>query len=73
MLIIMGMEGMKMERIMKHDDHLYIYSMGKRLKVTAIFTNEEEANGYMAVHDEQSVIASFEPFVFLANRFDKGE
>jgi hypothetical protein len=62
-----------MKRIMKADDQLFIYSMGKRLRITAMFTDVQEANSYMEAHNEASVIAEFKPFIFIADRFDLGE
>ena len=61
------------KHIMAADESLHIYSMGKRLRVTAIFSDYAEANTYMDKHDDQAVIASFGPFVLLANMYDKGE
>ena len=51
---------------------LYIRSMGKALRVSAIFTDRDEANAYMAKHDEQALVACCGPFYLLADRFDKG-
>ena len=61
-----------MKRIMKHDDQLHIRSMGKSIRVTAIFTDATEANDYMASHEEQACVAEFAPFVFLADKYDRG-
>ena len=55
------------------DQFLYIWSMGKRLRVTAVFHDDDAANTYMAKHRNESVIAAFDPYVFLANHHDKGE
>lgn len=45
--------------------------MGKALRVTAIFTSDDEANKYMEVHDD-GVVAEFGQFIFLAALHDKG-
>lgn len=50
---------------------IYIFSMGKKLLITAIFDNEDEANAHMAKTDD-AVIAEFGRFIFLANKYDKG-
>lgn len=51
---------------------LYIRSMGKMLRVTAVFTNDDKANAYMARHRDEGVVAVFEPLVFLASLHDHG-
>jgi hypothetical protein len=56
----------------KPEEKLYLYSMGKRLRVTAIFTDVQDANRYMEGKDE-GVIAELGPFIFLANLYDPGE
>lgn len=53
------------------DEKLFIASMGKKLRVTAIFTDDEAANSHMARSDD-AVIAVFGPFIFLANKYDHG-
>ncbi len=58
---------------MKPDQILQIFSMGKRLRVTAIFHSDAEANAYMEKHQDEGVIAAFDPYVFLANVYDKGD
>lgn len=58
---------------MHADQLLQIFSMGKRLRVTAIFHSDAEANAYMEKHPDEGVLASFDPYVFLANMHDKGE
>lgn len=61
------------------DEHvLYIRSMGKALRVTAIFRTNDEANAFMAKHDEQACVAvvSMGPgeadLILLADRYDPG-
>jgi hypothetical protein len=51
---------------------LYVRSMGKRLRVTAIADNDDEANAHMATTDD-AVIACVGPLVLMANMYDKGE
>jgi hypothetical protein len=53
--------------------HLYVRSMGKLLRVTAICISEADANAHMARHDESAVVAMFGPFILLADKWDKGE
>jgi hypothetical protein len=58
----------------KPDEKLYIYTMGKRLRVTAIFSDDDSANAHMAKSsNDDAVVATFGPFVFLANKYDHGE
>ncbi len=60
-----------MKHIAKPDDKLHMYSMGKRLRVTAIFTDIDEANKHMNNTDD-AVIACFGGFIICANQYDKG-
>lgn len=55
------------------DETLTIRSMGRSLRVTAIFADDAEANAYMARHADEGVIAVISGFVFLANVHDRGE
>ena len=50
---------------------VYIYSMGKRLRITAIFDNDADANKHMEKTDD-ACIAIFGKFVILANKYDNG-
>lgn len=51
---------------------LYICSMGKILKVSAIATSDYEANQHMEKYDSDAVVAETGPFIFMANKYDKG-
>lgn len=62
-----------MKRVMKTDDELLIRSMGKSIRVTAIFTDLNEANTYMENHRDEGCIAEFAPFIFIANLYDNGQ
>lgn len=53
-------------------EKLYVYSMGKRLRVLAVFDNDASANEYMGRNDRAAVVACFGPFVFLADKYDNG-
>ena len=57
---------------LKPEQTMYVASMSKLLKVTAIFDNDDEANAYMSNHGDEGVIAVFGSFVMLANLYDKG-
>ena len=57
---------------LKEDQKLYLYSMGKRLRITAIFHSDDEANAYMEKNGDEAVIAVADPYVFIANKYDKG-
>lgn len=54
------------------DVRLYVRSMGKLLEVIAIRPNDNEANDYMARHDEAAVVACIGTTVIIADRFDQG-
>jgi hypothetical protein len=59
--------------IFKKDERLLIRSMGKSLQITAIFTDTDEANVHIANNNNNdAVIAFFDPFIFLADKYDKG-
>lgn len=55
---------------------LYVRSMGKALKVTAIALSEEAANLYCQQHDEAAVVAQIGPngnaLILLADKYDPG-
>jgi hypothetical protein len=51
---------------------LYVRSMGKALRVTAIYTSDTDANAYMATHPDQGCVAVLGPFILLANLYDQG-
>ena len=61
-----------MRHIAKESDQLLMRSMGKTLRILAIFDNDDEANDYMSRHDNMACIACFGPFVLLADKYDKG-
>ena len=63
----------KASRIFTDTESFYIRSMGKLLQVTAIFTSDDDANAYMERNDSAAVVANCGPFVFIANKWDKGE
>jgi hypothetical protein len=53
---------------------LYVRSMGKALKVTAIALNVEYANAHCAKHPDDAVVACIgrDDLVLLANKYDPG-
>lgn len=57
---------------LKDEEKLYIRTMGKALRVTAVFTSDEEANDYMSKNNDEGVVAVFDNSVYLANVYDKG-
>ena len=56
---------------LRDTEKLYVCSMGKLLRVTAIFTDDNHANKYMETHNE-GVVACFAGLTFLANMYDSG-
>ena len=52
--------------------HLYVRSMGKSLRVTAMFKDDDDANRYMARNRDEGVVAVMAGVVLLANLYDKG-
>lgn len=51
--------------------NLYVRSMGKALRVTAIFSEDDDANRHMAKSDD-AVVACFGRLTFMARKYDKG-
>lgn len=52
---------------------LYVRSMGKVLRVTAVFSTVDECNEHCRKHPEQGVVAEMpEGPILLANIYDKG-
>lgn len=51
---------------------LYVRSMGKVLKVTAIALNTEIANAYMEKHQEAAMVAEVGDLILLADQYDPG-
>jgi hypothetical protein len=51
---------------------VYVRSMGKALRITAIFGDDAGANAHMEKHSNEAVVACFGHLVFLANVYDRG-
>ena len=56
----------------KPEQMLYVRSMGKLLRITAIFSDVAEANKYMENHRDEGLVAEFAPFLLIANLYDPG-
>jgi hypothetical protein len=54
----------------KPHEHVWIESMGKSFRVRAISTTVDEANAFMARHDEAVLIACFGEFNIIANQYE---
>ena len=63
--------GEAMKRIMAADDDVFIRSR-PLFRVTAIFMDLDEANAYMEAHKDAALIAEYSPFLFIADKADKG-
>jgi hypothetical protein len=61
-----------MKHVMRPHEQFFIYSMRKRLRVTAIFTDQAAADAHMERHREQVIVGCFGPFIFLADQHDHG-
>ena len=59
-----------MIHVATHEEHLWVYSMGKRFRVFAIADTDEEANKYCERHDRAAVIACWGPLVIIANKYE---
>lgn len=53
-------------------NQLYIRSMGKLLRVTALFSSDTEVGDYGARHPDEIVVGEFTGLIFLADAYDKG-
>lgn len=53
-------------------EEVYLYSMGKRLRLTAIFDNDDDANAHMEKSND-AVVACFGPFILCADKYDQGQ
>lgn len=51
---------------------LFVRSMGKALRVTALFTSVDEANEYSKRHSDEGVVAEFGSYILIANLYDQG-
>ena len=51
---------------------MYFRSMGKAFRITAIFTDMDQANDYMEKNRDEGLIAEVAPYLFLANLYDHG-
>lgn len=58
------------KHIFKKDEYFYMYSMGKKIRVWAIFTDDSEANIFMEKNDRMAVISCFGKFIFIADKYD---
>ncbi len=54
------------------EEMLYVRSMGKLLRVTAIASTIEAANNYMENHRDEGLVAEFGCFCLMANLYDPG-
>lgn len=61
-----------MPKLKEKTEWLYVRSMGKALRITAIFTNDDDANRFMERNPDDAVVACFAGLVFLARKYDRG-
>ena len=48
---------------------LIFHFAGKRFPITAIFHDVNEANDYLEKHQDEGVIISIGPYIFIANLY----
>ena len=51
---------------------LYVRSMGKDLKVTGIFTDDDNANDFCRKNRDHGIVADFGEYIFTAFLYDHG-
>lgn len=59
-----------MKHFARPHEQLWIYSMGKRFRVRAMFTDDLAANAFMARNRDTGAIAAFGAFVIVANLYE---
>ena len=52
--------------------NIYINTLGRFVKVTAVFTDEEQANNYLKFHPNDGVIHEESGAIFMADINDEG-
>lgn len=57
---------------LKDEQRLYVRSMGKLLRVTAIFQDDATANDWLERNSDDAVVAVFGHYVLTAKKYDKG-
>lgn len=57
---------------LKETEILYVRTMGKAIRVTAVFDNDEDANKYMEKNRDEGLVAEFGELRLIANLYDKG-
>ncbi len=59
--------------VAKDSDDLHIQSdMGMMIRITAVFTTDAGANNFMIQDERQAVLKTFGPFIFMADKNDRG-
>lgn len=61
-----------MANLINKETRFYIRSMGKLLRVTAMFETDEEANSHMEKHSGSAVVAVLGHLVLVADKHDRG-
>ncbi len=57
---------------LKAEEMLYVRSMGKLLRVTAVFRTDAEANAHMEKHRDEGLVAEFGELRLIAHLYDQG-
>lgn len=58
--------------IFNPDPPLCVHTLGRAIRVTAIFQSQDEANTYMAHNPEEGVLTCYGPLICLASISDAG-
>ena len=63
-------EPVPIKHVARAHEQLTVYSMGKRFRVQAVFTTDDDANEYCARNGcNGAVIAVFGPFIIVADKY----
>jgi hypothetical protein len=58
--------------ILNPDQPLYVHTLGRAFRVTALFQSPDVANGFMEANPGQGVLACYGPLICLALVSDAG-
>lgn len=62
--VLSNMKGTAKMRVLRPEETIYYKTFGKLFRITAIFNTVDAANEYMLRNPGQSVIATFDNYIF---------
>jgi hypothetical protein len=67
-----SLSGSDTDEVTKPDHPLFVHTMGRAYRVTAIGLCEDGANAYLAGHEGEGVVTNFGQYIIIANNNDPG-